>query len=111
SRVFIHQAREQALIERTPVDANPHRFVVLNCNFDHRLKVFVVMLTGADVAGIDAVLSERSRTGRILLQQYVTVVVKIADDRYVDPTLGEAVGDVWNSLGGLTGVNGDPNEF
>ena len=50
---------------------------------DDRREVLVVAL-GADVAGVDAVLGEGRRHGRVLGQQLVAVVVEVADDRHVD---------------------------
>ncbi len=61
SRVFIHQSREQRLIERTPIDADAHRLVILDGDFDHAPEVVIVMSARADVTRIDPVLGERLR--------------------------------------------------
>jgi hypothetical protein len=37
--------------------------------------------------------------------------MKITDNRHVYAALGQAAGDVWNSIRGLTGVHGNANEF
>ena len=41
----------------------------------------------------------------------MTVVVKVADDRYIDPSLGKAIGNVWYGLGSLASVHSDANEL
>ena len=62
--VLVHHAGQQRLIERAPVDADAHRLLVLDRALDHDLKVVVVFLADGGVAGIDAVLGERARSGR-----------------------------------------------
>ena len=47
-----------------------------------------------DVAGIDAVLGQRPRALRILLQQEVAVVVEVADDRNAHAVLVELLDDL-----------------
>ena len=58
-RVLVHQAREQRLIERAPVDADAHRLAVAERQLDQRRELRVALLAEADVAGIDAVFVER----------------------------------------------------
>ena len=82
--VGIHHLGEQALIERAPVDPDPHRLVVSERHLDDGPKVLVVPLA-ADIPGIDAVLGQGAGAVGILGQQQVAVVVEVADDRNRDP--------------------------
>ena len=78
--VRVHQAGEQCLVERSPVDANAHRLVVLQGDVDDGAEVLVVALA-THVARIDAVLGERLGAVGMSRQQQVPVVVEVADDR------------------------------
>ncbi len=109
--VLVHQPREQLLIERAPVDADAHRLVVLDGNFDHGAEVVVVLLADGDVAGIDAVLGQRRRAGRVLLQQDVSVVVEVADDGHGYAKLGQAVDDVRHGFRRGIIVDGHADQF
>ena len=106
-RVLVHHAREQRPIERTPVDADAHRAIVLDGHFDHGAEVVVVLLADVDVAGIDAVLGEGPRAVGILLEQDVAVVMEVADDGHADAEFIERLHDLGHSLGGGFGVDGD----
>ena len=68
-RVLVHQARQQLLVERAPVDADAHRLVVLERQLDDGGELRVALVLEADVAGVDAVLVERLGAGRILGEQ------------------------------------------
>jgi hypothetical protein len=70
---------QEALVERAPVDPDPHRFVVRQRHLDDGAEVLIVPLT-TDVSGIDAVLSQRSGAVGILGEEQVTVVVEVPDD-------------------------------
>ena len=110
-RVFVHHARQQRLVERAPVDADAHRLLILDRALDHGAEIVVVFAADGDVAGIDAVLGQRLRAGRIFLQQQVAVVVEVADDGDVDAALGEAFDDVRNGFGGVVIVDGDADQL
>ena len=110
-RVLVHQAREQRLVERAPVDADADGLVVLDGALDHGAEIVVVFAADGDVAGIDAVLGERLRTGGVLLQQQMAVVVEVADDGRVDATLRKAFDDVRYGLGGFVVVNRDADQL
>src|ERR1700730_7752120 len=86
--ILVHHPREQTLIKRAPVNAYSNGLLILNRNFDHLLKILVVMLPGPDIAGVDSVFGQRSRALRIFLEQYVTVIMKITDDRNAHSTIG-----------------------
>jgi hypothetical protein len=53
-----------------------------------------------DIAGIDAVLVERLRAGRVIGKQRVADIVEIADDRYVAALLEQPLLDVGHGGGG-----------
>ena len=109
--VGIHQPRQQLLIQRAPVDADAHRLVVLDGNFDHGAEVVVILLADGTIAGIDAVLGQRPRALGILLQQDVPVVMEVADDGHGDAQLLQPVDDVRHSFGGVIVVDGDAHQF
>ena len=81
--VGVHQLGQDRLVERSPVDADPDRHVVVDGDPDDRREMLVVAL-GADVARVDPVLGEGRGHLRVLGQQLVAVVVEVADDRHVD---------------------------
>ena len=56
--VLIHQPGEQRSIERSPVDADPHRLALRDRDLDHAAEVLVVLPANTNVARIDAVLIE-----------------------------------------------------
>ena len=109
--VFIHHACEQRAIERAPVDANTHRLVVFDGDFDHRAEIIVVLFSDVDVARIDAIFSQRAGTGRILFQQQMAVVVEIADDGHIDAEKIQRIHNLRNSGGGGLGIHRDADEF
>ena len=109
--VLVHQAGQQRLVERAPVDADAHRLVVLDGDFDHGAEVVVVLLADRHIARVDAVLGQRPRALGILLQQNVTVVMKVADDGHGNAEPVEAVHDERYSLGGLVIVDGDAHQL
>ena len=53
-RVFVHQLRGQRLVQRTPVDPDAHRLVVLQRELDQLRELGVLLAPEADVARIDA---------------------------------------------------------
>src|SRR5437773_2497440 len=69
------------------------------------------MLARPDVARVDTVLGKRTGALRILFQQYVAVVVKIADDRNRYAPLAQPFYDVRNRCGSLAGIHSDADKF
>ncbi len=109
--IFVHHAREQLLIERSPVDADAHWFLILDGNFDHDAEVVVVLAAHAYVARVDAVLGQCARALRIFLQQQMAVVMKVADDGHVDPTALEQIHNLGDGFGGVIVVYGNADQF
>ena len=95
-RVLLHLRDDELLIERAAVDADAHRPAIVDRDFADRRELLVAPLAGADVAGIDPVLVERSRTLRIFGQQQMAVVMEIADERRVAAGVEHALFDFWN---------------
>ena len=54
--VFVHQAGQQLLVQAAPVHADAHGLVPAQGGFNHLPKLFVVLVTFAHIARIDAVL-------------------------------------------------------
>jgi hypothetical protein len=63
------------------------------------------------LAPIDAVLVERFRAGRMVRQELVADVVKVANDRHVEAHLQQAFLDVRYRSGGLITIDGDANQL
>ena len=110
-RVLVHQARQQLLIERAPVDADAHRLFVPQRDVDDGAELAVLLLLEADVAGIDAVLVERFRRGRVLAQQLVSDVVEIADERHAHAAAREPVANMRHGLRRLVAIDRDAHEL
>jgi hypothetical protein len=77
--VAVHQPRQELLVERAPVHPDPHRLVVADRHFDDFGELLVLLVLEADIAGIDAVFRKRLGAGRMIGEQLVADIVKIAD--------------------------------
>ena len=109
--VLVHHAGEEGLVERAPVDADADRFLVLDRALDHDLKVVVVFLADGGVAGIDAVLRQRTGRGGEFLEQEMAVVMEVADDGHVDAALFKPLDDVGNGGCGVFIVDRHTHDF
>ena len=107
ARVLVHQAGQQILVQRTPVDANADRLLPAKGRVDDGGELAVLLVLEADVAGIDPILVERLGGGRIVGKQRMAVIVKVANEGDVNTALQEPFADVRYSLGGLVAVDGD----
>ena len=110
-RVLVHQAREKLLVERAPIDADPDRLRVFDRHLDDGAELPVALLAEADVAGIDPVLVERLGAGRMVGEKLVADIVEVADERHLDPHLGEPVADMRHGRRRLVAVDGDPDQL
>ncbi len=81
--------------------------MVLDCNLNHGAEIIVVLAPNADVARIDAVLGQRFGTGGVFLEQDVSVVVEVADDRHADGALIKLLDDIREGGGSVFIVDGD----
>ena len=108
--VVVHQLCEQALVERAPVHPDAHRLLVLDGDLDDGPEV-VVAMPRSDVPRIDAILREQGGGLRELLQQQVTVVMEIADDRHAHAQIGETLDDLGHGSCRLVVVDRDANDL
>jgi len=60
--------RQQGLIERPPIGADAHRLAVFERHVDDGAELAVPLFLEPHIAGIDAVLVERLRAGRVIGQ-------------------------------------------
>jgi hypothetical protein len=60
TRVLVHQARKQVLVEASPVDADAHGLSVVDRALDHDCELRVVPGALPDIAGVYPVLRERA---------------------------------------------------
>ena len=81
--IVVHHARQQSTVQTTPVDTDTDRLVILDGFFDHGRVLTVSLVAKTHVSWIDTVFRQRTGTIRIVLQQTVTVVVKVAHQWYV----------------------------
>ena len=82
--VLVHQAGQQRLVERAPVDADADRLAVAERHLDDGAELAVLLLAEADIAGIDAVFVERLGAGRMIGEELVADIVEVADERHAD---------------------------
>ncbi len=109
--VLLHFGHDELLIERAAVDADADRFSIIDCDFTNRRELLIAALTGADVAGIDAVLVERFGAVGILGEENVAVVMEVADDGDVAARVEEALLDFGNGGRGFRDIDSPANDF
>src|SRR4029077_18224795 len=109
--ILLHFAHDQFLIERAAVDADAYGLSVITRDFADGGELLVAALTGADVAGIDAVLVEGHGAVRIFGEQDVTVVMKVANNRDLAASCEQALLDFGDRGGGLRNIHGDAHDF
>ena len=110
-RVVVHHPGDQFLIQAAPVDADAHRAAVFERRFDHGRELAFAFFPEADVARVDPVFGQGLRTGGILGQELVAVVVEIADQGHAAGPLVQRVTDQGNGLGRGLVVDRDPHQF
>src|SRR6185437_15843977 len=108
--VLVHEGREEILVERAPVHSDTDGLVVRDGDLHYRTEVFVASLA-AHIAGIDPVLGERAGARGIAVEQYVPVVVEVADERDFNTGIGHAMGDFLDGGGGFRCVDGNAYEL
>ncbi len=62
--ILVHHPRQQSLVQRTPVHADPYRLLVFYRALDHGAEVVIVLAANRDIPWIDAVLGQRARALR-----------------------------------------------
>ena len=111
SRILVHKADEQRLIQGPPVHPDPDRLGIFVGHLDHAPKVLVPVPAGADVSGVDAVFGQGSGAIGIAAEQKMPVVVKIADQRDIDPQVAQPDSDLGDRPGCPVVVYSDPNQL
>gem|GEM_PF-6715667 len=81
--IAVHQRGQKLLIERTPVHADTDRLVVTDRHFDDIGELLVLLVLETDIARIDAIFRKRFRAGRMICEQLVADIMKVADQRHV----------------------------
>ena len=109
--ILIHQVGEQFLIEAAPIDADADRLAPLQRHLNDGRKLRIALVLEADVAGIDPILVERLRAGRIFRQQLVADIVEISHDRHLDAHAVQLFADVRHGLRGLVPVNRNAHQL
>ena len=77
--IFIHNPRQQVLIQATPVHPNAHRFVIFYCYLNHTGKLLIPFFTLTDIAGVDAVLGQGPGTFGVVIEQLVAIEMEITN--------------------------------
>ena len=109
--VLVHQAGQQLLVERAPIGADAHRLAVLDRGLDDGAELPILFLLEADIAGVDAILVERFGAGRVLGQELVADIVKVADDRHADAHLEQPLLDARHGGCRLVAIDGDAHDL
>ena len=110
-RVLVHHAREQLLVEASPVDADAYRLAVLDRALDHHRELRIVPAALADVAGVDAIFRERPRAIRKIAEQLVPVEVEVADQRDIAAECIEPLANRAHGGRGFSGVDRNAHQF
>ncbi len=111
ARVLVHHARQQRLVQRAPVHADPHRLLVFDGALHHGAEVVVVLAADRDVSGVDAIFRERPGASRVLPQQQVAVVVEVAHNGRGPALFLNAFNDIRHRLRCIVVVHGDADQF
>jgi hypothetical protein len=109
--VLVHQGGEQVLVERAPVGADADRLAVLDRLFDDRAELQVLLVFEADVAGVDPVLRKSLGAGRMIGEQLVADVMKVADQRHEAADLGQPVADMRYGRRRFVAIDGDADHL
>ena len=80
-------------------------------NLDQGCELRVAFLALSDIAGVDAVLVQRRGAVRILRQQFVSVEVKVADQRHAHAHAFEALAHFRHGTRRVRAVHGDAHQF
>ena len=110
-RILVHEPGEQILIETAPVDADADGSAVARGNLDDLPELLVALVLEADIAGIDAVFRERHRAIRIIGEQCMAVIVKVADQRRGDAEYIEPLADDGHRGSGFCTVHRDAHKL
>ena len=79
--------------------------------FNDRGELPVLLILKADISRIDPVFVERFGAGRMIGEQFMADIMKIANQGHRHPHLGEAVANMGPRSGGFVTVHCDANQF
>ena len=96
---------------KRPIDADPHRAVIVRGNLNHGRKLCIAPLTVADIAWIDTVFGQSIGAGRIISEQRMTIVMEVPNQRHIDAHFIQRVAYIRHRGGGLGAVNCNPDQF
>ena len=109
--VLVHEMREEFLIQRAPVDANADGLFVFECQFDDGGKLRIALGLEADISRIDAVFAERLGASRVIGQQLVADIVKIANQRNTHAHFHQAIANMRHGCRSLVAIHGDAHDL
>jgi hypothetical protein len=102
---------QELLVERAPVGPDAHGLAVADRGLHDRAELPVLLVLEADIAGIDAVLVERFRAGRVFGEELVADIVEVADERDVEADAVEPLADSRDRGRGFRPVHRDAHDF
>ena len=111
SRVLVHHPGQEFLIERAPVDADPDRLFVLVGDLDHGRELNIALFAKPHITGIDPVLRQCFGAGGVIVQQRMADIMKIADDRHVEPHQHQPVTNIRHGLRRFVAVDRDAHDL
>jgi hypothetical protein len=90
-----HIGVEELLIERSSVHTDANRLVVADCTFHELVEVVIMAISLSDITWIDSILSDRLSHIGILVEEDMTVEVKISDNRGIISLLSQLRDNPW----------------
>ena len=87
------------LIEATPINADTHRLIMATRDFNHFTELLIALFTASDIARINTELGQRPGAGNMLLEQFMTIEMKIADYRYPAILSFKLFDNMWHRAG------------
>ena len=111
TRVVVHHAHRQRLVEAAPVHADAYRLVVPAGHLDQGRELLVALVAAPEIAGIDAQLGQGLGALGHLRQQLVAVEMKVADQRHPAAQRVETITDARHRSRRFQRVDGDPHQL
>ena len=111
SGIFVHHARDQFWIQRSPVHADAHRLVKFDGSLNHCPKLVIALAALADVTRIDTQFRQGNSAVRHLGQQLVTIKMKITSKGNIDAHRVELRANLRHRARGFQCVNSDSHDF
>ncbi len=109
--IFVHNSSQQILIQAPPVHSDTHWLVIFTSQLDHLSKLLIFFLAEPYVSGIDAVFGQRLSASRVLNQQTMTVIVKIANQWHIAVHAIKVITDFRHRSSGLWRIHGNADQL